>query len=79
MLTMADKGGEGFWTPPFLADKVCEQPLIVQILKIVTPPLYGSMTTDRRNRATLLYLNSAVHPSAVMARLVTAAQTHQAV
>ena len=27
MLTMADKGGKGVWTPPFLADIICEQPL----------------------------------------------------
>ena len=28
MLTMADKGGRGVWTPSFLADIICEQPLI---------------------------------------------------
>ena len=27
MMTMADKGGRGVWTPPFLADIICEQPL----------------------------------------------------
>ena len=26
-LTLADKGGRGVWTPPFLADVICEQPL----------------------------------------------------
>ena len=28
MLTMADKGGRGGLDPPFLADIICEQPLI---------------------------------------------------
>ena len=28
MLTMADKGGKGALDPPFLADIICEQPLI---------------------------------------------------
>ena len=28
MLTLADKGGGGFWTPPFIAHITCEQPLI---------------------------------------------------
>ena len=28
-LTLADKGGKGVWTPPFLADVICEQPLTV--------------------------------------------------
>ena len=36
MLTMAEKGGRGVgeiltmavWTPPFLADLICEQPLM---------------------------------------------------
>ena len=27
MLTMADEGGRGVWTLPFLADIICEQPL----------------------------------------------------
>ena len=27
-LTLADKGGGGVWTPPFLADVICEQPLM---------------------------------------------------
>ena len=27
MLKMADKGGGGVWTHPFLADIICEQPL----------------------------------------------------
>ena len=27
MLTMADKGGGEVWTPPFLADIICEQSL----------------------------------------------------
>ena len=29
MLTMADKGGRGGLDPPFLADIICEQPLMV--------------------------------------------------
>ena len=29
MLTMAEEGWRGVWTPPFLADIICEQPLIV--------------------------------------------------
>ena len=28
LLTMADKGGRGVWTPPLLADIICEEPLI---------------------------------------------------
>ena len=28
MLTLADKEGRGVWTPSFLADIICEQPLI---------------------------------------------------
>ena len=32
MLTLADKGGRGVLTPPFLADKICEQPLITSKL-----------------------------------------------
>ena len=27
LLTKADEGGRGVWTPPFLADIICEQPL----------------------------------------------------
>ena len=27
-LTLADKGGGGVWTPPFLAEVICEQPLM---------------------------------------------------
>ena len=27
ILILADKGGRGVWTPPFLADIICEQPL----------------------------------------------------
>ena len=27
MLTMAERGGGGVWTNPFLADIICEQPL----------------------------------------------------
>ena len=33
MLTMADKGGGGVWTPPFLADLICEQPLTGTVCK----------------------------------------------
>ena len=29
MLTMADKGGRGIWTPLFLADIICEQHLLL--------------------------------------------------
>ena len=32
MLTLADKGGRVVSTPPFLADKICEQPLITSKL-----------------------------------------------
>ena len=31
---MADKGGRGIWTPPFLADIICEQSLIREILSM---------------------------------------------
>ena len=31
-LILADKGGGGVWTPPFLADIVCEQPLTVTVV-----------------------------------------------
>ena len=31
MLTMADKGGRRDWTPPFLADIICEQPLTLSM------------------------------------------------
>ena len=30
MLTMADKGGRGGPDPPFLADIICEQPLMAE-------------------------------------------------
>ena len=33
MLTMADKGG--IWTPPFVADIICEQPLIFKEKQLV--------------------------------------------
>ena len=32
MLTMADKGGGGVWTPSFLADIICEQPLMRKLI-----------------------------------------------
>ena len=40
MLTLADKGRRGgvVWTPLFLGDLSCEQPLPSHSLKIVPPP-----------------------------------------
>ena len=40
ILTLADKGGGGVWTPKFLADIICEHPLTLHktvILSIFYP------------------------------------------
>ena len=49
MLTMAYKGGRGVWTPPFLADIICEQPLIGEILSM----LFSAMALIERCLPTL--------------------------
>ena len=36
IMTMADKGGRAVWTPPFLADKICEHVCNLQLYVDIT-------------------------------------------
>ena len=40
ILTMADKGRRKVWIPPFLADIICEQPLICTLWKYLQNPVF---------------------------------------
>ena len=44
MLTMADKGGEGGLDPLFLADIICEQPLICDIYLLLKKIFHTFLT-----------------------------------